>query len=77
MRGFGMFFGTSRRNDPIRLEDPRPITDYGTKDIDSGDAGRDGYTVLSRADPNAQGNPPPVKGTLGRAYWGPDQSFEQ
>jgi len=77
MRGIGLFFGRSSRNDPIKLDDPHPIADYGTKDLCSGDAGKDGYTVLSRANPNAQGDPPPVKGTAGRAYQGPDQSFEQ
>jgi hypothetical protein len=26
MRGFGMFFGNAKRNDPIQLNDPRPLT---------------------------------------------------
>lgn len=77
MRGLGFFFGTARRNDPIKLEDPHPIADYGTKSLESGNAGLDGFTVLSRANPNAQGNPPPVKGVIGPVYQGPDQSFEQ
>ena len=77
MRGLGMFFGTARRNDPVRLVNPRPIEDYGTKDLHSGDAGRDGYTVLSQANPSSQGNPPPVAGVVGPAYQGPDNSFEQ
>jgi hypothetical protein len=76
MRGLGLFFGVVRRNDPVRLADPRPIPNYGTKDLESGNAGLDGYTVLSRADPNAQGNPPWV-GALGYSHQGPDQSFEQ
>lgn len=76
MRGFGMFFGTSKRNDPVKLVDPRPLTDYGN-DVEKGDAGKDGFTVLSKADPNAQGSPPPVPGVIGGVYQGPDQSFEQ
>jgi hypothetical protein len=77
MHGIGLFLGTARRNDPVKLEDPRPIKDYGIKSIESGDAGLDGYTVLSKARPDAQGNPPPVKGVIGPAYQGPDNSFEQ
>jgi hypothetical protein len=77
MRGLGLFFGTARRNDPLKLVDPRPIADYGTNDLTTGDAGKDGYTVLSRARPDAQGNPPPVSGQIGPSYRGPDQSFEQ
>lgn len=76
MRSFG-FFGTHRRNDPIKLEDPHPVLETGTSSIESGNVALDGYEVLSRARPDAQGNPPPVKGTVGPAYQGPDQSFEQ
>jgi hypothetical protein len=75
MRGFGLFFGASRRNDPVKLENPRP--DERPHRLDTGNAGLDGYTVISRADANAQGNPPPVKGVVGPSYQGPDQSFEQ
>jgi hypothetical protein len=76
MRGlFG--FGGGRRNDPVRLENPRPVESHGRSSIESGNAGLDGYTVLSRADPCAQGNPPAVKGTVGPTYRGPDMSFEQ
>jgi hypothetical protein len=75
MRGMGLFFGVVRRNANYLLEDPRPIARLGD-DQHTGDAGRDGYTLLSRADPAAQGNPPSVSGTLGRAHQGPDQSFE-
>lgn len=77
MRGIGLFFGSSRRNDPVKLVDPHPIADYGTKDLESGNAGLDGYTVLSRARADAQGCPPPVAGTVGPVYWGPSQDFEQ
>jgi hypothetical protein len=76
MRGFG-YFGGHRRNDPIKLENPHPVFDYGSSDVYSGDVGKDGYERLSLANPNAQGNPPPVKGTVGQVYQGPDQSFEQ
>jgi hypothetical protein len=75
MRG-GFFFGRERRNDPVRLADPHPIKDYGD-DYCTGNAGRDGFTVLSRANPQAQGSPPPVAGSLGPVFQGPDQSFEQ
>lgn len=78
MRGIGFFLGgRARRNDPIRVENPHPVADYGTKDLESGNAGLDGFTVLSRANPNAQGNPPAVKGVIGPVYSGPDESFEQ
>ena len=76
MRGLGLFFGGAKRNDPIRLVDPRPLTEYGN-DVEKGNAGRDGFTVLSRAHASAQGSPPPVNGVVGQAHQGPDQSFEQ
>jgi len=76
MRGIGLFFGTAKRNDPVKLVDPHPILDYGDN-VCSGNAGLDGFTVLSRAYPTAQGSPPPVDGVIGPSYRGPDQSFEQ
>lgn len=76
MRGFFMG-GMAKRNVPVRVVDPRPIANYGTRDVETGDAGRDGFTVLSRADANHQGDPPFVAGVVGRTYPGPDQSFEQ
>jgi hypothetical protein len=76
MRGLGMFFGTQKRNDPVKLVDPRPLTDYGN-DVEKGDACLDGFTVLSKASATSQGSSPPVKGVVGPAYQGPDQSFEQ
>lgn len=73
----GLFFGGSaKRNDPIKLVDPRPLNNYGD-DVQSGNAGRDGFTVLSRASPHAEGNPPSVPGVIGPVYSGPDTSFEQ
>lgn len=76
MRGMFLFGRRDSRNDPIRLEDPRPIERY-SDDLETGDAGRDGMTVLSKADPQAQGSPPPVNGVVGRSFRGPDQSFEE
>ncbi len=76
MRGIGLYFRRACRNDPIELVNPRPIESFGQQSIESGNAGLDGFTVLSRADPQAQGNPPPVKGVVGPVYRGPDQSFE-
>lgn len=70
-------FGAPRRNDPIKLDDPRPPTRYPAEQCCTGDAGKDGYSVLSRARPNAQGNPPPVRGVVGPAYQGPAYDFEQ
>lgn len=77
MRGRGFFFGAGRRNQPVQLENPHPVADYGRSAVESGNAGLDGFTVLSRAEPDQQGNPPPVKGVVGPAPQGPDQSFEQ
>lgn len=76
MRGIGLWFGSHRRNDPVKLSDPHPLTDYGD-DLHSGDAGRDGFSVLARANPDAQGSMPPVSGAIGPAYQSPDGSFEQ
>jgi hypothetical protein len=73
----GLFFGSDKRNDPIRIEDPRPIATFGSDSFQEQDAGLCGYSVLSRADPNYQGSPPPVNGVLGRAMWGPNRSFEE
>jgi hypothetical protein len=76
MRMLGMFFGRATRNDNYKLDDPHPINTY-TDSQCCGNAGLDGFTVLSRADPDRQGDPPNVKGTAGRVYRGPDNSFEQ
>lgn len=79
MRGF---FGLSsffppRRNQPVRLENPHPVPEYGTSDAYSGNEFEDGYVRLSKADPDRAGNPPPVKGNEGPVPQGPDSSFEQ
>jgi hypothetical protein len=73
MRGFGFFFGNHKRNDPYRLDPKNPVD--RRFDDSTGDAGQDGYTVLSKADPNRAGSPPPVGGFP--EHQGPDQSFEQ
>lgn len=72
----GLFFGLSKRNDPIRLVDPHPVPRY-EDNTETGRPGRDGFTLLSKADPNWQGSPPDVSGTVGRTHRGPDESFEQ
>jgi hypothetical protein len=78
MRGIGLFFGgmNGKRNDPVKVVDPHPVHDYGD-DVEKGNAGLDGYTCLSRANPNAQGSPPPVAGVIGPVYNGPANDFEQ
>jgi hypothetical protein len=73
MRGFGLFFGSHKRNDPYRLEPRNPVERY--YDSSTGNTGQDGYTVLSKADPDRAGSPPNVGGTP--EHQGPDQSFEQ
>ena len=76
MRMVNMFFGRVRRNDPVRLADPHPLIDYGD-DVCTGDAGKDGFTCLSRAQPDNQGNAPAVAGSLGQSYQGPAGDWEQ
>lgn len=77
MRGFGFFLGSrATRNDPVRLVDPRPLTDYGN-DVETGNAALDGFELLSKASPDMQGDPPPVAGVIGPSYRGPAQDFEQ
>jgi hypothetical protein len=71
-----IFTGDARRNDPIKLQDPHPIHTYNDA-VHSGNAGLDGFTVLSRARPDRQGRPPPVAGQEGPAYMGPAEDFEQ
>lgn len=69
-------YGGGKRNDPIELENPRPVPRYENP-IHTGDVGVDGYELLSRAFPQTQGRPPAVEGTVGRTFQGPDSSFEQ
>lgn len=72
-----MSFFSARRNDPIKLEDPRPLPRYTSQEEATGEAAADGYTVLSRARPTNQGSPPPVAGVVGPTYRGPAFDFEQ
>ena len=74
MRGLGLFFGSKSRNDPVRLENPHPLPVYANIQ-ETGDAGKDGFTILSKANPDYAGKPPLVGGTP--TYRGPDNSFEQ
>lgn len=73
----GLWFGSAKRNGNFRLEDPHPIPDYGTSDEHSGKPFQDGYTLLSRANPDRQGSPPNVTGTIGPCYQHGGDSFEQ
>lgn len=76
MRGLGLFLGMVRRNENFVLENPRPHPRY-EDNVFTGTPRRDGYTLLSRADPHRQGSPPDVKGTIGLTFRGPSQDFEQ
>ena len=76
MRGMGLFFGANKRNQPMKLSDPHPIPDYGHGSCCPGDAGNDGFSIISRADADRQGSPPSPAGIEGPLYFGPDQSFE-
>jgi len=78
MRGYGLFFGLGRdsRNRPLKLENPRPVEDYGHSSCCTGDAGKDGFTTLSAATPDRQGDPPPIHGGATPLYWS-SQDWEQ
>jgi len=72
-----MYRGIQRRNNPVKLQDPRPVERLQDH-THTGDAGKDGFSVLSRANPLREGTPPPVAGQdpMGN-HQGPDMSFEQ
>jgi|EndMetStandDraft_2_1072991.scaffolds.fasta_scaffold847433_2 hypothetical protein len=72
----GMFFGSRRRNDPDLAEDPHPVERY-PDNVNTGNMALDGYQVLAKASPDYQGRRPPVPGTVGKVFQGPDDSFEQ
>lgn len=77
MRGLFLgSYGGVKRNDPTRLIPTNPRPKFAER-CDTGNAGADGYTVISRADPNYAGRLPPVPGTDGQTHQGPDNSFEQ
>ena len=69
----GFPFGEAKRNQPVDLKPANPLTP-NAKRADCGDAGLDGYTVLSRAN-RITGERPPTGGTPD--YWGPNQDQEQ
>lgn len=75
MAGFfmGFPFGEARRNQPIDIKPANPLPPNQHRS-DCGDAGLDGYSVLSRANANT-GARPPVEGSP--EYWGPNQAQEQ
>ncbi len=66
-------FGYARRNEPVRLPPANPLPSNKLSS-NTGDAGQDGYTVLSRAD-RISGERPPTGGDP--EYWGPHQEQEQ
>ena len=76
MRGLGFFLGSNKRNDPIRVDDPHPINRYEDPQH-TGSPAHDGYVLMSRANPKAQGRAPHVDGVIGPVYRGPSEDFEQ
>lgn len=69
--GFG-----NRRNIPQRVSQANPLPRYDDA-THSGDAGKDGFAVAAKAEPDYAGKRPFVEGTEGFSPQGPDQSFEQ
>jgi hypothetical protein len=69
----GFPFGEAKRNQPKDLRPCNPLPPNKMRQ-DSGDAGRDGYSVLSRAD-RASGQRPDIGGQPD--YWGPRQTEER
>lgn len=71
----GLFLGSKRRNDPLKVVgDPHPVPRYPDT-VHRGNVPLDGYKLLSRADPNYQGQPPYIG--VRPVHAGPDDSFEQ
>ncbi len=77
MRMVNMFLGVPRRNEPIKLTDPRPLPRHTDNLFRSEDAGVAGFSVLSKSDPARQGEAPFVQGSEGFVHQGPDMSWEQ
>lgn len=69
----GFPFGEAKRNQPVDLKPCNPLPP-NKMSSNSGDAGRDGYSVLSRANRFTDERP-----AIGGApdYWGPRQTDEQ
>lgn len=70
---FGCFYG-GERNRPYRMDDPHPKDRY-PDDVHTGDAGRDGFTVMARAIPGIPESRPSVAGTVGAPYGDPFNDF--
>lgn len=66
-------FGRTKRNEPVKLAPANPLPE-NSLDSCSGNAGRDGYSRLSRAD-RASDLRPSIGGIP--TYWGPRMSEEQ
>lgn len=60
-------FGYARRNQPVEVRPVNPLPE-NKMSSDTGDAGLDGYSVLSRAD-RYSGQRPSIDGRP--EYWGP------
>lgn len=69
------FWPGPKRNGNWLLDDPHPVP-FVDSEV-TGDAGKDGFTVLSRAERDREGAPPSVPGIKGPCHQGPDNSFEQ
>jgi hypothetical protein len=65
-------FGEARRNQPVDLQPCNPLPPNRMRS-DVGDAGRDGYSVLSYAD-RTTGQRPAINGRP--EYWGPRMEEE-
>lgn len=78
MLGLGLFFGGAMqgRNVNTKLKDPHPVRRYPDCQH-SGNAGLDGYTRISRADPTNQGRERLPPGAIEYVSRGPSEDFEQ
>jgi hypothetical protein len=78
MRSLGLFIGTfgGGRNVNQKLEDPHPVPRYPDCQY-CGDAGLDGYELIDRASPTAQGREHIIEGVIGTVPRGPSEDFEQ
>lgn len=70
----GFPFGEAKRNQPVDLKPCNPLP-QNKMSSDSGNAGLDGYSVLSRA--SRYSGQRPAIGDPHPDYWGPRQTEEQ
>lgn len=70
----GYPFGETKRNQPVDLKPCNPLPPNKMRQ-DTGNAGLDGYSVLSRAD--RMTGQRPATGDAHPDYWGPRQTEEQ